>query len=232
MGSGLRMSVCRCSLRLIAVMLHMRGSVRLRRIKRKQRCLPVPASEPVRLVSEVVALIRSPGLRCADGGVRRRGSDGATTPTDTHSMGALASFGDTERRESAVLRADRDGLVWPGGEGRPSQRALSSWRRRSASAAPITARDATNRQARQSNISTPTQSFRRRASAERGCGARMVNDLFAYPRFSSTQTGKTPPHLPRVTKRASRTKFPRKNPDHNNINHRAPPDIRLTHLQS
>ena len=37
---------------------------------------------------------------------------------------------------------------------------------------------------------------------------------------------------PRVTKRASGTKFPRKRLDHNNIRHRAPPDIRLTRLQS
>ena len=37
---------------------------------------------------------------------------------------------------------------------------------------------------------------------------------------------------PRVTKRASGTKFPRKTLNHNNIRHRAPPDIRLTRLQS
>ena len=37
---------------------------------------------------------------------------------------------------------------------------------------------------------------------------------------------------PRVTKRASGTKFPRKTLDHKNIRHRAPPDIRLTRLQS
>ena len=37
---------------------------------------------------------------------------------------------------------------------------------------------------------------------------------------------------PRVTKRASGSKFPRKRLDHNNVRHRAPPDIRLTRLQS
>jgi hypothetical protein len=37
---------------------------------------------------------------------------------------------------------------------------------------------------------------------------------------------------PRVTKRASGTKFPRKTLDHNNIRHRAPPAIQLTRLQS
>lgn len=33
---------------------------------------------------------------------------------------------------------------------------------------------------------------------------------------------------PRVTKRAGRHKFPRKTLDHNNINHRGPPEIRLS----
>src|SRR6478736_6797234 len=46
----------------------------------------------------------------------------------------------------------------------------------------------------------------------------------------------TPPRrlaaCPRVTKRASGTKFPRKRLDHNNIRHRSPPEIRLTRLQS
>jgi len=37
---------------------------------------------------------------------------------------------------------------------------------------------------------------------------------------------------PRVTKRASGTKLPRKTLDHKNIRHRGPPDIRLTRLQS
>jgi hypothetical protein len=37
---------------------------------------------------------------------------------------------------------------------------------------------------------------------------------------------------PRVTKRASGSKFPRKTLDHNNIRHRAPPEIRLTRPQS
>src|SRR5882757_2966977 len=37
---------------------------------------------------------------------------------------------------------------------------------------------------------------------------------------------------PRVTKRASGTKFPRKRLDHTNIRHRSPPEIRLTRLQS
>src|SRR6478752_4572211 len=37
---------------------------------------------------------------------------------------------------------------------------------------------------------------------------------------------------PRVTKRAGGSKFPRKRLDHNNIRHRAPPEIRLIHLQS
>ena len=37
---------------------------------------------------------------------------------------------------------------------------------------------------------------------------------------------------PRVTKRASGSKFPRKRIDHNNVRHRAPPDIRLTRLHS
>jgi hypothetical protein len=37
-------------------------------------------------------------------------------------------------------------------------------------------------------------------------------------------------YRPRVTKRASGSKFPRKRIDHNNIRHRAPPDIRLTRL--
>jgi hypothetical protein len=37
---------------------------------------------------------------------------------------------------------------------------------------------------------------------------------------------------PRVTKRASGSKFPRKRLDHNNIRHRSPPDIQLTRLQS
>ena len=37
---------------------------------------------------------------------------------------------------------------------------------------------------------------------------------------------------PRVTKRASGSKFPRKRLDHNNIRHKAPPEIRLTRRQS
>ncbi|CAN5243994.1 hypothetical protein BH09ACT8_BH09ACT8_23000 [soil metagenome] len=37
---------------------------------------------------------------------------------------------------------------------------------------------------------------------------------------------------PRVTKRAGGSRFPRKRLDYNNIRHKAPPDIRLTRLQS
>src|SRR6476660_8839744 len=37
---------------------------------------------------------------------------------------------------------------------------------------------------------------------------------------------------PRVTKRAARTKFPRKMLNHKNIRHRGPPEIQLTRLQS
>ena len=37
---------------------------------------------------------------------------------------------------------------------------------------------------------------------------------------------------PRVTKRANRSKFPRKHLGHNNIRHRAPPEIGLINLQS
>src|SRR4029077_15403193 len=37
---------------------------------------------------------------------------------------------------------------------------------------------------------------------------------------------------PRVTKRASGTKFPRKRLDHTNIRHRSPPELPLTRLQS
>jgi hypothetical protein len=75
----------------------------------------------------------------------------------------------------------------------------------------------------------PTTAIPRRIQANRltTCTRHAIAEILQRP--NPARRHRT---YPRVTKRASGTKFPRKALDHKNIRHRGPPDIRLTLLQS